>query len=266
MGTTANPQRLGAMLGMCLPFTLAVMVDRRSPPYARVAHAAIAAFAILMVIASGSRTGFLLVLIGGLVFFRTRLGPALLAVAGMAVFAVLGYLLVLGEALQESGGLVIRTNNSRTDVWAKLWAEFMASPLVGRATDSAPGESSYLSVLVMAGLVGAVPMAALVALLARSAVRVVVNRRALGPLAVYGDVAAASVAQMLAAWAFEAFALGTVTDHMLIVYCALALLGLLRDRLARAAVPAGAGDARPGLAYEAADDTEAGRDHLPNAI
>jgi O-antigen ligase len=262
MGTTANPQRLGAMIGMTLPFSLSLVVDKRSPPYTRVTHAAIAAFAILMVLASGSRTGFLLILIGTIVFFRTRLGPALLAAVAVGAFAVAGYILFLGDAVDDAGAMVIRTNNSRTEVWDRLWDQFMDSPLVGTAMESVPGESSYLSALAMTGLVGFVPLVILVGLLGTAAVKVVRRRRALGPLALFGDVAAASVAQMLAAWVFEAFALGTVTDHMLIVYCTLALLGLLRERLAAPAGPAGL----PDVTLADAEAEEALADHHPTPI
>lgn len=241
MGVTSNPQRLGAMLGMAFPFSLALIVDRRSPPYTRTIHAAIAAFAVLMILASGSRTGFLLLLIGTAVFFRTRLGPALLAIVGVGTFALIGYLLLLGEAVDESGGLVIRTNNSRSEVWERLWDQFQASPLIGTALDYVPGESSYLSTLVMAGVVGLVPMLVLVWLLGWTGFKLVRRRRALGSYAVFGDLAVASVAQMLAAWMFEAFALGTITDHTLVVYCTFALLGLLRERLSVPHPPTDAG-------------------------
>jgi hypothetical protein len=270
MGTTANPQRLGAMLGMTLPFSLALFTDRRSPPYTRVAHAAIAAFGILMVVASGSRTGFLLVLIGCAVFYRARLGPALLALVVVGGIGLVGSIFLLGEAVDDAGSLVVRTNNSRAEIWTLLWETFLTSPLIGTPMEGVPGESSYLSALVMAGVIGFLPLAVLVVLLQLSAIKVVRRRRALGSLGVFGDAAAASVAQMLAAWAFEAFALGSVTDHMLVVYCTFALLGLLRERLAD---PTSAADgAATGLlvADAGAADNPLGEydadHHLPKAI
>lgn len=243
-GTTPNPQRIGTMLALALPYSFALFQDRANVGWSRAFHAVLPAVAGVLVIGSGSRTGGLMCLVGVALYFRARLGPLLLTglvvvSAGLAVFQF------LGESLAGGQERILSTENTRSEIWSEMWAEFLRNPLFGSPRETA-SENSFLSIASITGVVGLVPLTFLIAFLAKGTARVVRYRGRLGTFRPVADLVVASVGQVFVAWMFEGFLLGVLTDHTVMLYCTLGLLALVTERIGRlAADGAAAGPADP---------------------
>lgn len=255
MGTTNNPQRIGAMLALTLPFSLGVIGTRGAGVTVRVTHAAIVACVILAVFATGSRTGGLLSLVAVAFFFRSRLGTATLVAILVGTFALAGYML-FGDVVESGADRLASFEDTRSAAWRYCWNLFLASPLVGTPMDSAAGETSYLSAAAVMGIGGLISILVLAGLLVFTAVRLAGRRRSAGPYRSTIDVVVASLAQVVISWVFEAFAFGTVTDHVLVLYCSLALASLATERTDPSALAA----AGPPDGWAEGQDDEAGDD------
>jgi hypothetical protein len=192
-----------------------------------------AGLSMVMIVASGSRTGMLMAAMALLVFFRAQVGRA--AVFGLAAVlaAGTGYL-VIGEAVGLGAERFTDTTNTRAEVWATLLATFAANPLIGSDTELAGGESSYLSVAASAGLVGLVPALVFAGLLLWTAARLLRSRREFGPdHARAADlVAAVFVPIVVVCFTFEAHLMGTLTELLLVLYATMALAGALLEQRA----------------------------------
>lgn len=234
LGTTGNPQRLSAVLSLVLPYLLGLHFDKTNSQQSRTFNLFAAVFAVILVIGTGSRMGGLVVVVGLVFYFRTRLGSVLLYIGMASIVLFLGFL-ALGQVFSSGQEHMLSTVDSRSEIWTEMWGKFMSSPILGVAYESAHGESTYLSVAAGSGIVGLLPFGVFIWLLLSGTVQLYRARRQLGSMQVLTDVAIASVAQLVVIWVFEALLLGTVTDHTILVYCTLGLLGFLRQQLKVAA-------------------------------
>jgi O-antigen ligase len=239
-GTTPNPQRLATYLALTIPFSVAVFVDRRHSLSSRYLHIVMAAFAGVAIAGTGSRTGALMTLVGLGLYFRHRLGVGLgvtvvLTAVGLAVYSVFGESLAVGQER------LLNTENTRKVVWLAMIDQFLESPLYGIAREQA-NENSFLSVAAGMGLVGLIPVTLFSLVFARAGFQSLRWRSRAGEDRPLADLVVASVGQFFACWMFEGSLIGTLTDHMIMLYCLFGLMSYCRERMKGVEDPASSGE------------------------
>ncbi len=143
-GVSPNPQFTAIVFAVVGPmaFYLALNAPRQA---ARAFWLAAFIVAIPVVLATGSRTGALMFLIGCLPGIVGRMGVAALLVppAGVAAWFV-AQLFTSGKFAVDLSRIV-STENTRERVWAELLEQGLANPIVGVGIESAEAsENSYL--------------------------------------------------------------------------------------------------------------------------
>jgi hypothetical protein len=197
---------------------------------------------IAFILMSGSRAAVLVSIFGVIVFFRRRLGQFLLAsLVAVAVLLVGMNLLGIGDGVSSH---LFSTENSRAEVWHRLWEEFLSRPLLGVGTESAAGESSYLSVPAQFGLVGCLPFFLAIFFMLRDSVRIVRKRGqfGFGKHAILADVAVATLIEILVSGVFDNHLMATLAPAVFLIYLFLAIYAFLLDPGAFAQPPDGFGD------------------------
>lgn len=154
-GVFANPNSLAVFVVLLLPL---LMTHRRYRP--------LAALAVLLLLASGSRAGALAAGAQLLVAVIVRYGgrssgarlAAVLAVAGFAGLAVsvLASSAVDGTATPGSVGYVLRSGDSRSALWQTALSAWRERPLLGFGAGAYPFDTanSYLKLATDLGLIG----------------------------------------------------------------------------------------------------------------
>ena len=188
--------------------------------------AAFAGLAAIFILWTQSRGAALVAVVGLVLFFRARLGQALFT--AVAVGIVFFMFLEIFDVNLPGLGRFSSTLNTRSHSWGGLWAVFLANPLIGNGTDGTP-ENSYLSALAICGVIGTIPLAISLALVARSLVRLQRIRRTLGEHSQLADLVVACIVSMLITCVFEAFLLGTLTDFVFCFFVLLAVAAFLSD-------------------------------------
>jgi len=144
IGVGSNPQIVATFLALSLvPVAWLLMYDRANRY--RPLWWGIAAFGSLALLATGSRTGLAMTMLGlGTIFVR-RFGRAILAVpiGAFAVYVGLNTASAIGLELPLSR--LTSTENTRSQAWAFLLEQFRANPLIGTGREGAEvSENSYL--------------------------------------------------------------------------------------------------------------------------
>jgi hypothetical protein len=241
-GTTGNPQFLGAFLAFGLPTCYGLLLKRDEPVPWRIAAAGGLGMSVAFILMSGSRAAVIVSIFGVIVFFRRRLGQFLLAsLVAVGVLLVGIQLLGIGDSISSH---LFSTDNSRAEAWRRLWQEFLSRPLIGVGTESAAGESSYLSVLAQYGLIGSIPFFIAIWLMLRDSVRIVRKRGqfAFGKHAILADVAVATLIEILVSGVFDNHLMATLSPAVFLIYLFLAIYAFLLDPGAFTQAPDGFGD------------------------
>lgn len=233
-GITDNPQRTGIILALSFPFSLLLATDPGNTRQSRWLHLLIAATAAGFLVFTGSRTAALTLMVGTAVFFRKRIGALAAAVLGLAVVFLLVMSFAEGD-LASARDNVFRTNDTRSAIWISAFKTFLTSPLIGHPLDGNGGESSYLTVAVQSGVLGVLPLVLMLLLLIRSMVKLSKFHNA-GPYAPAINLGVASICQFMVVWLFEAYLVAFLTNTVFILYCTLAVITLVNERVAGAMV------------------------------
>jgi hypothetical protein len=227
-GTTGNPQHTGALLALVLP-SLCYMIIRSGQRYIyRVLLGAAAGVLVVMLIWTGSRTGFLMALVGLLLFFRTRVGR-FLGVGVLTSIFVIAAMGIYAESTATFTGMFLR-GDTRSVVWRSMFQHFLENPAFGSIGETfGVGESSYLALAANMGLAGLFPMAIVFAVVGHQLYRLQRVRKHLGEHVLLADLVTAGPIALAVGSIFEGFLLGILTFSILTLYLHLSLLRFLLD-------------------------------------
>lgn len=245
-GISANPQLTALNLSLFAVPCLALLVDKRTRPTAKICLSALIGALFALLVWTGSRTGAAMAVVGVLFMLRLSVRRAVIfAVVGGLGFSVFWSALDLGGAQAER---MLSLQNTRGGIATQLLSEFASNPAVGTlGTTVSVRENSYLSVLAISGLFGGVPFFLALGLIVWSLVRLQRARKRLGEHAIYADMLTAAFASMLVGALGEGFLLGLLTAMVVGIYSYFSLMGLLFDAVedpehaeARAVAPSSA--------------------------
>ena len=246
-GTTPNGGRLAYGLAVTVPFSLFLATTPLTSRAARPFYYGLLVASVLAIAASGSRGAALSTLVAAAMFFRTRLGPAL----GFGLLLGIGVLAVLAVASADvfvATGRLTATVDTRGEVWANLIDAFLARPLTGQDAEGAMGESTYLSVAAGLGVLGLIPLAALVLSMVAT-IRTCIKRRPhLGPTRELADLAVSGMSVMLCLWVFEAYLRSLLSDVMVVFYALIAVSTAVTSEVAAEPMAVELPDAELGMA------------------
>ncbi|MEM1423523.1 MAG: O-antigen ligase family protein [Planctomycetota bacterium] len=144
-GLTANPQFAAVLLAFSIVFTTWVFLHDPSKLVRLVGLGVASALAICLAW-SGSRTGFLMSLVGLGFVFSSRIGQFIIAAPFAGVFGFLALSFVSGGDTVIDIGRLTSTDDTRTETWLKQINVFLSNPLFGSGDPNSAGgsESSYL--------------------------------------------------------------------------------------------------------------------------
>jgi hypothetical protein len=227
-GTAGNPQHMAMDLAAFLPPILFLMLRKNEPKPIRVCLAGTVGLMAIMLGMTGSRTGAMMVLVTVVVMFRRWFGKFLKLAIIATVFTFLASMIFPDAPIQTDR--FTSTENTRSVVWAQLVADFTAHPLIGIIYDE-PGirESSYLSIAARLGMMGVVPLAAMLYLIVRMIRTLRHVRPFLGEYEMLADMTVAGLASLGTGAITEGLLLGTLTVWVFMIYLYLALLTFMMD-------------------------------------
>lgn len=148
-GMLSNPQHAAAFLAFGVCVLTFLMLNDTKARY-RPVWAAIAAVNMVLLMWTGSRTGFGMSIIGLVAVLYTRLGRSiiLLPIAGIVLIAVLS---VVQETRTIDLSRLTSTQDTRTRAWAVLWEEFLDRPMFGTAMAEKTTYSENSLLMALAG-------------------------------------------------------------------------------------------------------------------
>jgi len=227
-GTAGNPQHMAMDMASLLPAMLFLLLRKEEPKAIRVCLSGTVGLMAIMLGMTASRTGALMVLFALVVMFRRWLGKFLKMAVIICVVTFLGSLLFPDSRIDTYR--FTSTENTRGDVWSQLSGDFLSHPLIGVVYD-APDirESSYLSVAARLGVVGLLPLLAMIILGFRTVFSLRRARPMLGEYTMIADVIAGGMVSLAVGAMTEGFMLGTLTLQVYMIYFYLSLTLFLLD-------------------------------------
>jgi len=211
-----------------LPVICYLLVRGGSSRLWRFALGATAGFLVIFLIWTGSRTGFIMALVGVGLFFRAKLGRMLAAVMIVGIFSLLAWH-IFGESV-ESADRLLSTQDTRSAVWRALGQEFSENMAIGVLHEDIDiRENSYLSTAARVGLLGLIPLLLAVALTASAMFKLYRVRPTLGEHAMIADLVIAGLGSLGVGAFAEGFLLGVLTHQIFMVFIYLAILAFLLD-------------------------------------
>jgi hypothetical protein len=167
LGTTGNPQHAAVLITATVPAFLFLFFQEEKYPTLKWIWIGFLGLAIFGVLLTASRTGTIMTIVSGLIFFRYRGGKLLqiLLIAG----AITAFLIPdisttntnTSDLLSSTWDKWDKMENTRAGVLDGYWQQFLADPFLGipfQGDRLTFGESSWLGVLGSLGLIGTIPM------------------------------------------------------------------------------------------------------------
>ncbi len=234
-GLTGNPQGAGLTLAAAIP-PLAYLVARRGEGFfRRIIYAGTLALAFVLLLWTGSRTGGLMAVVGIVTLYRRRLHHFVIVGSIVTAMAFAGT-----QVFQESTKNMERftaPTNTRAEAWRGLLREFQSSPMVGTLATGVSSvdipmqytENSYLVVAARMGVVGVIPLLAVMFAVGRDLFRLSRQRRFLGPDAFMSDLVLAGLISFAVGAMFEGFLVGIFTHQLYCIMIYLAVMNCLLD-------------------------------------
>ena len=227
-GTAGNPQHAATCIAAMLPAVFTLVVRKQESKPMRILLACTVPLLLLLLGMTGSRTGFMMLIVGVVVLYRKRLGGFI----KLLLVAMVGLLLVLAvfPNLNFTTEHFTSAQDTRSEVWATLWQQFLDHPLMGVMEGTVSvRENSYLSTAARVGLFGLVPMIITIFLIVRAIRQTQKIRPLLGDQAALADVAIAGLVSLAAGAITEGYLLATLSIHLVLIYLYLAIFGFIAD-------------------------------------
>lgn len=155
-GTTVHPNFLGVQMAICLVTCLHAFLSGRR--LMRVAMLAALASGLIILFNSGSRTGFIMLGIGGTFAYWARSGYSLRSTFALGVLGTLFIFFLVAAATSDvtdtpfDRGTGAADNNTRAVVWAEMINLIADSPWIGQGHPVGPSENSLLRGWVAYGI------------------------------------------------------------------------------------------------------------------
>lgn len=217
MGTTANAQHAAVLLGLGFlgpAYILITFKERKNWQVIAAGGLGLALLYLLML--TGSRTGVGLILIGMVCLFRGRFGAA--AVVGV-VAAGVGFVVLQQIGEQANVERLVRTDDTRSEVWLAQWNTFQRFPVFGapqRGEQFRTAENSWLGLLAAAGVFGGTCLLWLLYEFGRAA-SALWRLRMRADMALQVNFCLAGIGTVLAGSFFEAYLFGIITFPILFI-------------------------------------------------
>lgn len=234
MGITGNPQHAAVYFSVMLVPLCYMLSSRRESKATRIVWAAVTGLAVVFLIWTGSRTGFLTALAGIGLFFRARIGRFMGAAIIAAIFAVL-FISAFPNSLGNSERL-FSVQDTRSANWKSELNLFVSHPIFGVGTGASPVESSYITVASRLGCVGLILLGSMATLIVVSLQKLSRLKRALGDAddRLLLEAIGAGIGGIAVACLGEGALLGTTTLTVVSLYIFLGILRFLTDEASAA--------------------------------
>lgn len=167
-GTTNNPNMAALVLASSIPSFLFFIEDRRTRSWLKLLCLLVLIVAMVFLFLTGSRTGVILAFIAVFIFYRQRLWFLIrLALSAGVLFLLLQPLLPTNSVnlmIVQPDMLWERYrfgSDTRSQIWLNLLNDFLNNPFFGKPFQGdrlSVGESSWLTVAAMLGIIGLTPM------------------------------------------------------------------------------------------------------------
>lgn len=229
MGITGNANHSAMILAAAIPPTVYLFLRSGGVRAMRIFTAALTAVMVVMLMWTGSRTGFVVAVFGLVMLFRLRLGKMAVAIVCCGVFAFLMLSILNDSGILTIAGRLTSFDDTRSAAWASMYDQFRSSPLIGVSGEEAAfSENSYLLVLSRTGIVGALPFAISVVLVLGALIRLQRLRPYLGDQVLLADLATAGIGSLALGAMFEGYLYATYSFPLfaLWVYAGLALFAI----------------------------------------
>ncbi|HEX8523534.1 MAG TPA: O-antigen ligase family protein [Tepidisphaeraceae bacterium] len=230
IGTTGNANHTAMVLGVAIPPIVYLFLRSGSSLIMRGLTAALAATCVLLLLWTGSRTGFVTALFGLVLLFRLRLGKLTVAIVCCGVFAFIGLTLLDQAGIVSIAGRLLSFDDTRSVVWASMFEQFKSSPLLGVNQEQAAfSENSYLLVLARTGILGACPFIVACVLMVAAMVRLQRLRPYLGEHVLLADLTTAGLCAIAVGGMFEGYLYATYSYPLFAVWIYGAIMLFLID-------------------------------------
>ena len=228
---STNPQASSMILALTIPMLLWVIVDKKFTRQQRIVTICCLVANVFFLMWTGSRMGLLAMIVGALVFFRSRLSRGVLII-GVITALVLALEAAFGEHSSIMFHRITSAGNTRAGAWEIAIAQFMRSPLLG-SEGAGYAESAYLSAFGRFGIIGGGLILAFVGSLLGELLQL---RRRYKHTEHQGlsDCLIASFLALLTVAVFEASMLGSLAFWVFLLLVLLALLAFTQDHIRRA--------------------------------
>jgi hypothetical protein len=228
LGVSGNANHAGVILGLAIPPTVFEVITSRRRLLWRIALGSVVALMVVLLVWTGSRTGFVTGLVGTVLLFRLRVGRLALALIVCGAFVYL-MLSVFVEA-QANASRLIAFDDTRSVQWRSMIGDFLQHPLFGiSAQESRWSENSYLLIAARTGLLGLLPFAVAMVLVVLAILQLQRLRKVLGSEALLADLVTGGLLSVGTGAMLEGFLLGTYSFPIFTMMIYLALLAFLVD-------------------------------------
>ncbi len=228
LGVSGNANHAGVLLGLCIPPTVFEVITSRRRLLWRLILGALVGVMVVLLVWTGSRTGFVTGLVGTMVLFRLRVGRLALALIVCGAFVYL-MMSIFVEA-QANASRLVALDDTRSVQWRSMFDDFLNNPLFGAsALESKWSENSYLLIAARTGLLGLIPFSFAFGLVVLAMVRLQRLRKFLGADALLADLVTGGLLSVGTGAMLEGFLLGTYSFPIFTLMIYLALLAFLID-------------------------------------
>ncbi len=216
-GITGNPQFMGLIMAFLLPPALFLAfgpyVNRKLRPWMMI----LASLMVILMMWTGSRTGFLTAFIGVSFMFYRHYSRLILA-AGI-VTVLFFFLVPFFEGSLDIAERLLSTEDTRTNIWIAMMDGFYNNPLIGTNEGFIQAvENSYITVLSQTGLMGFLPLAISGLLLLGTCHRLRLMRSGFSGSPMILDLIVGFWFAVAVSAMFEGYLLGAITTPILIVF------------------------------------------------
>jgi len=230
-GLTSNANYLGAICGYAMPALLGLSLSPALKIKNRYFWLLAAAFVLLILVWTGSRTSLGMCGIGIIVIFRAKLGRFLIAGIPLALFVwLLSYFF---QDAQSGAEHLTSLKNTRIEAWTYYYQMWQKDLIFGNADlGMKVVENSYLALASNAGIAGCAAILVFLFLTAKTCLQLVRLRTNDREVEILRDIALAGIAAALGNSVFEATLLSSLSTNMFWIFLYFTLADIVINRIA----------------------------------
>lgn len=239
VGTADNANATSQYVGLIIPVTLYMLMSKSVSYRLKLGLYVLLGFQLIMLFATGSRTGIAVAAIAVLLLFRARLGKLFFAGIG-GVLAVMLAGVIFGEAIDPIQAFERFQDGeiTRGHIWLGMWHTFLENPLLGDTDFRSFGgypENSYLAIAAYFGIIAVLLMFTMIGVFVYTAIRTTLLTRSLKMSPEWqrlSDLVVAGFFSQLAGFMYEALLLSNLAPGLLMIYAYGIMLAVLSQAVA----------------------------------